>query len=174
MNFFSYDFGIYLEILNLKRLSISNEVHYTLKGVGEVTALTTPPAIAGQYYYKPLSNRFQYLTFEPLAKYKFFVSKSHEFFLLAGPRWDFRIGNYRKNSTGTDSYIHIKNFKFEFGMTVGAGVEFAEGLLFELRFEPNFTGTYTYTNDYTKYTTRHSTLMLLGGLAISKYLKENF
>jgi hypothetical protein len=172
MNLFSYDFGIYLEILNLKRLTISNELHYTVKGVSEQTALTTPPAIFGQYYYKPLSNRFQYLSFEPLLKYKFSVSKSHEFFLLAGPRWDFRIGNYRYNSY-SDDYIHIKNFRFEFGMTVGAGVEFSEGLLFELRFEPNFTSTYIYTN-FTKYSTRHSTLMLIGGLAFSRYLKENF
>jgi hypothetical protein len=57
-------------------------------------------------------------------------------------------------------------------MTIGTGIEFADGLLFELRFEPNFTGTYKYTNDYTSYSSRHSTIMLLGGFAISKYFKS--
>ena len=172
LDLFRFDIGLFGSIVNYKRLTVLAEVHYTIKGENEGTGANISPIYYGQVIQKGLPNRFQYLSLEPLVKFNFYNRKNYYFYLIGGPRWDFRIGNYRNGYDNPDDYIHIKNFTFEFGMTIGTGVEFSSGLLFEFRFDPNFTNTYFYKDSYTSYKKRHSTVMFLAGLNLGQIIRQ--
>ncbi|RPI18234.1 MAG: PorT family protein [Ignavibacteriae bacterium] len=162
----TFDVGLFAEFFQLKAFSVLTELHYSMKGKEKSEPVSWSPSDPFEPKFVDVSNKFHYLSFESLFKLNIIPGKNRTFYGLIGPRWDFRIANYSTE----DKYIPIDNYKFEFGVTFGAGLEFKNGVLTELRFEPNFTNTYIRVLSDQTNKIRNNLLSVLIGYKLNKII----
>ncbi len=166
----SIDFGIYGEFFNSRHFSTNTEIHYTIRGEGGnqlFEFLQTSTGITGLEY-RTASNRFHYISFQILPKWKFIVNTENNVYLFGGPRFDLRVSN---SNTLTNDYVKFDNSGFETGFTVGAGDEISDMFHFELRYERNFTSSYELDVKGERVTRKLSSFSLLLGVSLKKLLR---
>ena len=138
------DAGVFAECAGYKNLSFTGELHFSDKGI---TPNTPVNLFSNSYiypYYIDISNRYQYLTLQTLAKYSF-SKKEIGFYCIAGLRADLMVHNYY-----TSEYLYFykpPNLHFELGGTFGLGYTFPIGLFAEYQFNPNFTKMFQYSSN---------------------------
>lgn len=127
----------FVEILNCPNLSGILEAQYRQKGMSKTLSQTPEwnPDWNGQS--KTYYPRVDYLSIPLLVKARFEFEKAGLYF-LAGPRFDFLIGEY----AGSFDIVMDKFRARDFGATIGAGAEYALvpalPLLVEIRYNPSF------------------------------------
>ncbi len=111
--------GPFVEFLNIPVLSVLVEAHYVQKGFSEELLVTTESSPEG-IGTRTLSPRIDYLSVPLLAKARLDVGPVSPY-VVAGPRFDILL------STKPDGYDAILNHikSSDFGLTAGAGVEWA-------------------------------------------------
>ena len=131
-----FDIGMFVECPFYKRFTSVFEIHYSDKGIGKGSPGISSPMPLGYSDYVDVNNKYQYLTFQALAKYSF--SKNYYgFYGILGVREDLLLKNYY---TGYyDIHETFTNGYFEFGPTLGAGYIFPFHFLLELQYCPNIT-----------------------------------
>lgn len=171
VNFLSYDFGIYAELLNSKKFCVSAEVHYIARGNDNpnFNKIIYVEQSNGENIFKSkfLNDRFQYISFQVLPKYRFVITPSGEnLYVFGGPRIEFLTGN--SNSGGFTNTMDLKSFRTDFGATLGLGAELINFLILEFRFEHNFRGPYTFSYGDKTASLLHNSFSFLTGIAINK------
>lgn len=168
--YLSIDLGIYGEFFNSRKFSVNAEVHYIRKGEDDNNRFAFLQKGEGvtELQYKHTSNRFQYISFQVLPKWKFLVNTENNMYMIGGPRFDLRISN--SNSYGADA-VKLDNSGFEFGFTVGIGDEIADLFHFELRYDRNLTNTYSFDKGDEDITRKMNSLSLIVGLSLKKLLR---
>jgi hypothetical protein len=145
-----WDVAVFKEFLKVGPLGFLAEIHYIQKGFREEECRTLPfgPPCQGFVSSRP---RVDYISIPLLAKVRFGAGGVVPY-VLAGPRWDFLV-----DRSGQNMHEVIDQMKrFDFGVSVGAGVETGlplggPGVLAEVRYSPSLihafdNGTLTVTN----------------------------
>ena len=135
-----YDFGLFVEAINVPFISLLVEMHYVQKGFSMSTTIATAtnPTGFGTMTTRP---RLDYLSIPLLAKVRFGMGALTPF-VAAGPRYDLLVN---REAEGVDAvYDKLKNT--DAGITVAAGFELSVpllvGLSAEARYSPSFDDIY--------------------------------
>jgi len=135
-----YDFGLFVEAINVPFISLLIEMHYVQKGFSMNTVITmsADPSFIDIRIGKP---RLDYLSIPLLAKLRFGMGGLTPF-IAAGPRYDLLLN---REAEGMEAvYDEIKNT--DAGITVVAGMELSVPLLVgitaEARYSPSFNDIY--------------------------------
>ncbi len=173
-NFLSYNFGMYGEFFNTRRFCLSSEIHFTLKGernpnfIGVVQTQNSNQHTL--YEFKYLSDRFYYLRFQLLPRFRFLLTTSNEnIYVLGGPTFDYMFAN--SNSGDAKNIKDIENSRLEFGALFGVGIEMWDIVSFEFRVEHTFSSLYTISYSNNNITRHHNALLFLTGLNLKKAFK---
>lgn len=171
--FLSIDLGLYAELFDSRFFCVSAELHYSIKGEEsfEDFMILQQGNTPNEFVYKKVNDRFHYISFQILPRWKFMVNTEDKLYLFGGPRFDLRIAN---SKSGGDSDIPLSNGIIESGITVGIGNEFWELLSTELRYEVNLSNVYTITYGSTTVKRKNHSFSLLMGLSLKKLLKIHF
>jgi hypothetical protein len=170
LNFLSFEAGIYAEIFNTRKFCLSAELHYSIKGERNPnfnTVLIPVTLSNGQYYeYKYLSDRFHYISFQLLPRYRLVITPSGEnLYVLGGGKIDLLIHN---TNSGDNKTVEINNFKLDFGVTTGLGIELMNFLNFEFRFEHSFRGPYKFSYGDKTVTRTFNSIIFFTGVSFNK------
>lgn len=173
VNFLSYDIGLYAEMFNSKKFSVSAELHYNTKGERNpnfVSVITVSPSSQGdEYSYKYLSDRFHYISLQILPRYKFIITKEDVLYIFGGPSYDYRISN--TNSEHPNSTLEAGKSGGEIAGIIGLGGEFLRIATFEFRFQHNFTPTYTFRYGDKKVGRTSNSIIFQFGVSLKKIFK---
>lgn len=171
LNFLSFDFGVYAEMFNSKKFCISAELHYSVKGERNpnFNKLLVPITSENHpyYEYQYLSDRFHFLSIQLLPKYRFVITPSGEnIYVIGGGKIDMLVKN---NNSGDNKEIKgINNFRFDFGVTAGLGIEVMNFLSFEFRYERSLRGPYEILYGDKTVTRTFNSVMFLTGISFRK------
>jgi opacity protein-like surface antigen len=140
-NRLGFDFGGYVEWLDLRFFSVLTEIHYMQKGmIDEIAKTDETGKPAGT---EKFNNRVDYFCLPILAKMTYQTDKISPYFFV-GPRFDFLL-DYRSERHLWDQ-IYNKFKDVDIGLDVGMGTEvkFTSKLtiLAEFRFSPDVTYAY--------------------------------
>jgi opacity protein-like surface antigen len=140
-NRLGFDFGGYVEWLDLKFFSVLTETHYMQKGmIDEIAKTDETGKPAGT---EKFNNRVDYLCLPILAKITYQADGISPY-LFAGPRFDFLLG-YRSHKHLWD-HLYDKLKDLDIGLDIGIGAEVKltrkVTLLPEFRFSPDVTYAY--------------------------------
>ena len=171
-NLINLDIGVFTELMDSRFFCISTELHYVRKGEEndndiEIIYLNKESNIAS---YRRITDRFHYLSFQILPRWKYAVTSEDKLYIFGGPKFDFRLSN--NNSRGNEDLI-LKNSVFESGFTVGLGNEYYELFYLELRFDYSFTNVYKITLGEETVSRKNITFSLITGLSLKKLFKTN-
>lgn len=167
------DLGLFAELFDSRYFCVSTEIHYTIKGEESFEDLKViqPNKDFNEFNYKSINDRFSYLSFQILPRYKFIVNSQDKIYIFGGPKFDLRISN---NNSLQNEEIKFSNGKIETGIIVGIGNEIWDLLFIEGRYEYNFTDVYTINYDVTKVSRKNTSFNLLIGISLKKLLKIHF
>ncbi|RPI13348.1 MAG: PorT family protein [Ignavibacteriae bacterium] len=173
-SFFSFvgmDFGFYRQWFTTRAFSLSTEVHYNVKGEKNINLIALEPGSSGATFErKYLSNRFHYISFFLLPRYKFIRSGAGDnFYFFGGPSFDFLISNYY--SVDNEPNLQVKNFGFGYGAEIGFGVEFM-AVTCEFIYNHSFTGPYTFSYGSGKSRREYNSLEFIAGVALNSLFKK--
>ncbi len=169
----SYDLGIFAELFNKPRFCVSMEIHYCVKGesnFNQVKLLSPDENHPGYYSYRGFSDRFQYLSFQVLPRWRFELNSSDKIYLFIGPKLDMLLGNYNSDDL---SGLNVKNYGSEIGFAAGIGNEVWELFYLELKYEHSFSSVYNIKYGGDTYGRKFSSISLLAGLSLKKLFRIN-
>jgi hypothetical protein len=172
--FLTFDIGIYAELFDSPKFCVSTELHYVNRGEekeGPVKFLAPVENQPGFYEYRAVSDRFEYLSFQILPRWKYEINSSDRLYLFLGPKLDYRIGNH--NSDGFND-VKFKNSRAELGLIAGIGNEIWELLLLELRYDYSLTNTYQIEYGSNTYGRKNNSVSLSLGFSLKKLLRITF
>ncbi len=178
MNCFNFDLGIFKEWFSTKRFCLSTELHYAVKG--EITGnayvdiIPTMKKIFYVYTTWFFPDRFQYLSFQLLPKYRtgFTVPPAVDnLYLEGGIGLNTMVGNY--NSDIDTNIVHLKNFDCEVSGILGMGIEIAHFIDIEFRYEHTFNGPYTATFGNTEIYRNLNSFIFLTGISINYFFEKH-
>ena len=150
-NRWGFTASAFLEFFDHSSLSVLLEVQYTQKGMSESIPLTTESQPEGTGEFRTIRPRADYISMPLLVKLRYPQSVLSPY-LIAGPRVD------RLLYTRGDGYDAVvdKFHTFEFGATIGIGLENTSllpvSVLAEFRYNASFT--HSFRNDYVNVTNR--------------------
>lgn len=137
---YSFTAALFLEAFKGEHFSFQLDMSYELKGSSTSTESITVHHLNDNLISENegdlSTSRFTYLSFSPMARYRFDLEHLVPYFLL-GPRVDVLL-NY-----STDSEYPLDSWKgYTVGLTIGAGVEYKFGqlnLFAEIQFQPDLS-----------------------------------
>lgn len=169
----NYDIGIFAEFFDSPKFCISGELHYNIKGEenkNSVRILAPDKTNPELYTYQGISDRFSYISLQLLPQWRFEINSSDKLYLFAGPKFDYRAGNY--NSDDIEG-VEIPDSKVELGFAAGIGNIMWELVYLELKYEHSFTDVYSIRYGSEKYSRYNQTFLLLMGVSLKKLFKIN-
>ena len=132
-NRWGIDVGGSVELLPTRYFSLLTEIHFIQKGFSFSSELSTPTHPEGTGIFVIIKPRLDYLSIPILAKIRF-ENDGITPYLIAGPRFDFLLGEYD---------TPVKYTSSDFGATFGGGFEWSAIsvpiIIVEGRFSPSFT-----------------------------------
>jgi hypothetical protein len=141
-NRWGIDAGVYVEFLDLPYISILGELHYIQKGYTEKLPEATPTYPEGTGRYITFKPRVDYFSIPLLTKVRYDMGTVSPY-ILAGPRFDFLIGN---NPQYVGS-IFDKFNKNDMGISAGVGIEIPtsaiQAVLLEFKYSPTLSKSYS-------------------------------
>lgn len=131
-----YNAGVTFDFLTQKRTSLFIDLGYHLKGSSfRVNSFNQ----SGQVSQLFLGNKFHNLALVLGAKSAWKIKEKTTAYILLGLRADFTLDYELVTYQGMDNYVN----RFNYGMTVGGGVEFAladkHSIIVELQVNPDFS-----------------------------------
>lgn len=168
------DFGIYLEMFDSRSFCTSVELHYLCKGEDSKNAIKvySPDSIVNflNTDFQNVYNRFYYLSFQVLQKWKFIVRSDDKMFFFGGPVLNMGVSS---NSSDNENAVKIENKKLIFGFKTGFGIELWDLFLLEMSYSHDFNSIYVITDGTGRIERRHDSFELLAGISLKKLLRIN-
>jgi len=134
------DVAVFAEILNAPFIGLLAEAHYIQKGFSISREINTIESPNGTGEFWTQTPRVDYVSFPILAKISLPTTFSP--YVIGGPRFDILI---TQNGDGYDPVYDDLN-TFDFGATIGLGVESPRlasfNILAEIRYSPSFTDAF--------------------------------
>ena len=133
-----FNFGVYVEWLNLPHLSLLTEAHYVQKGM--IIENIVNNEFGERIGIKEFDYRVDYLSVPILVKISV-NSQGFSPYLIAGPRFDFLLGY--DSPGGGSLYDQFKDL--DTGADIGIGLESNTEplkILLEFRYSPDFSNAY--------------------------------
>lgn len=141
LDFIGYELGFFIDLSFSKRVNMPIELFYSVKGSKETTAITSPDSSSADL----LSNVFHFASLRPNVKFYFSTKSAAIIYAVIGLRGDVLVYNKR---SGTDNNKKLKIPRFEFGASIGMGIEFQNKFMLEIQYQPNITNIYSGYGDY--------------------------
>ncbi len=165
-HFLTFDAGVFVEWFDSKHFCLSTELHYNIKGEQKENPFKLLYLAAnGEYKYGSVSDRFQYLSFQLLPKWKFIVTQEDNVYLFLGPKFDYRVGAYNAD---TDEDIKVSSGKMETGFAIGFGNEVWDIFRVDFKYEQSFSSVYNITYGPTTVSRRNASFVVLLGISFKK------
>lgn len=172
--FLNFDIGVFAEIFDKPKFGVSVELHYNTKGESNYKTLKLLYPVentSGHYKYQGVSDRFHYLSFQVLPRWRFELNSNDKLYFFGGPKVDFLIGN---NNSDNLNEVHFDNFNPEFGLIAGIGNEVNDVFFLELKYEYSLSSIYTLNYGSESYGRKNSSFLLLMGVSFKKLFRMHF
>jgi hypothetical protein len=141
LDFIGYELGFFIDLSFSKKVSMPIELLYSVKGNKETAVIISPDSSSADL----LSNVFHFVSLRPNVKFYFSTKSTAVIYALVGLRGDVLVYNKR---SGTDNNKKLKIPRFEFGASLGMGIEFHNKFMLEIQYQPNITILYSGYGDY--------------------------